>query len=49
MEDGLLSMDTQVDAGNGSYTIHGRTVYDPHGFDKGGYGRITLRECLMYP
>jgi cell division protein FtsI (penicillin-binding protein 3) len=38
-----------VDAGNGRYVLHDRTIYDQEVFDKGGYGMITLGQSVTLP
>jgi cell division protein FtsI (penicillin-binding protein 3) len=49
MEEVNLSLDFQVDAGNGMYVSKGRTIYDQDVFGKGGYGVITLGQCVTNP
>lgn len=49
LEEVGVNMDFQLDAGNGMYVLNGRTIYDQEVFDKGGYGIITLAECIKNP
>lgn len=49
MEEVNIFLEDQVDAGNGMYVLNGRTIYDQDVFDKGGYGVITLADCVTNP
>jgi cell division protein FtsI (penicillin-binding protein 3) len=44
-----LSIQEKVDAGDGQYVAHGKVIYDKDAFEKGGYGVITLKECIANP
>jgi len=49
MEEKGLPIDHEVDTGNGINVLHGRTVYDKKALSKGGFGVITLAQCITYP
>lgn len=49
LEEVGVDMDFQIDAGKGMYILNGRTIYDQEVFGKGGYGIITLADCIKYP
>ena len=47
LEDGKITKDDFVDTGNGQWEMHGRVMRD-HNWRRGGYGRISVPEVLMY-
>ncbi|MGP1476436.1 MAG: penicillin-binding transpeptidase domain-containing protein [Phocaeicola sp.] len=47
LEDGKVTPDEIVDTGNGIYNMHGSWMKD-HNWHRGGYGKITATEALMY-
>ena len=47
LEDGKISKDDFVETGNGQWEMHGRVMKD-HNWRRGGYGRISVPEVLMY-
>lgn len=47
LEDGKISKNDFVETGNGQWEMHGRVMKD-HNWRKGGYGRISVPEVLMY-
>lgn len=47
LEDGVITRKDHIDTGDGAWLMHGRTMKD-HNWNKGGYGRISVDECLMY-
>ena len=47
LEDGVITMNDFVETGNGQWPMHGRTMKD-HNWRRGGYGRISVPEVLMY-
>ena len=47
LEDGKISKNDFVDTGNGQWEMHGRVMKD-HNWRRGGYGRISVPEVLMY-
>lgn len=47
LEDGMVKRGDIVETGNGQWLMHGRVMKD-HNWHKGGYGTITVDECLMY-
>ena len=47
LEDGIITKDDFVDTGNGQWEMHGRVMRD-HNWRRGGYGRISVPEVLMY-
>ena len=47
LEDGVITMNDFVETGNGQWPMHGRTMKD-HNWRRGGYGRISIPEVLMY-
>jgi cell division protein FtsI (penicillin-binding protein 3) len=49
MDECRLSMDDMVETGIGRVVLNNRTIYDEEAFDKGGYGTISLGECLTLP
>ena len=49
LEEVAVEMDFQLDAGKGMYILNGRTIYDQEVFDKGGYGIISLADCIKNP
>jgi len=44
-----LSIQEKVDAGDGQYIAHNKAIYDKDAFEKGGYGVITLKDCIANP
>lgn len=44
-----FKLDDPVDAGMGRLVLNQRTIYDEAVFDKGGYGIITLGQCVTLP
>lgn len=49
MEVTNYKLDDPVDAGMGRLVLNQRTIYDEAVFDKGGYGIITLGQCVTLP
>lgn len=47
LEDGVITKDDFVETGNGQWMMHGRNMKD-HNWRRGGYGRISVPEVLMY-
>lgn len=47
LEDGKITKDDFIETGNGQWEMHGRIMKD-HNWRKGGYGRISVPEVLMY-
>ena len=47
LEDGVIKMDDYIETGNGQWMMHGRNMKD-HNWRRGGYGRISIPEVLMY-
>lgn len=47
LEDGKIKKEDFVDTGNGQWEMHGRVMKD-HNWRRGGYGRISVPEVLMY-
>lgn len=47
LEDGVIKRGQAIETGNGQWPMHGRTMKD-HNWRKGGYGLITVDECLMF-
>lgn len=47
LEDGKIKKTDFVDTGNGQWEMHGRVMKD-HNWRRGGYGRISVPEVLMY-
>jgi len=47
LEDGVIHRGQTIDTGNGQWPMHGRVMKD-HNWRKGGYGTITVDECLMF-
>ena len=47
LEDGVITRNDYIDTGNGQWPMYGRTMKD-HNWHRGGYGRISADECLMY-
>lgn len=47
LEDGKITKNDFVETGNGQWEMHGRVMKD-HNWRKGGYGRISIPEVLMY-
>ena len=47
LEDGKITKNDFVDTGNGQWEMHGRVMRD-HNWRRGGYGRISVPEVLMY-
>ena len=47
LEDKAITINDFVDTGNGQYMMHGRNMKD-HNWRRGGYGRISVPEVLMY-
>ena len=47
LEDGAITKDDFVETGNGQWMMHGRNMKD-HNWRRGGYGRISVPEVLMY-
>ena len=45
--DGYIHMNDNVDTGFGTWDMYGRTMYD-HNWRRGGYGMLTVPECLEY-
>ena len=43
IEDGCITLDTEVDAGNGIWHYAGHSITDTH---RGGYGKITALEAF---
>lgn len=46
-DDGHLRMDDRVDTGFGTWEMYGRVMRD-HNWRRGGYGVLTVPECLEY-
>ncbi len=47
LEDGKISKNDFIETGNGQWEMHGRTMKD-HNWRRGGYGRLSVPEILMY-
>ena len=47
LEDGKITKDDFIDTGNGQWEMYGQVMRD-HNWRRGGYGRISVPECLMY-
>ncbi len=47
LEDKKITKDDFIETGNGQWSMHGRVMKD-HNWRKGGYGRISIPEVLMY-
>lgn len=47
LEDGYIHRGETIETGDGKWPMHGRTMKD-HNWNKGGYGTITVDECLMF-
>lgn len=47
LEDGKITKDDFIETGNGQWEMHGRVMKD-HNWRRGGYGRISVPEVLMY-
>ena len=47
LEDGKVTLNDYVETGNGIHMMHGRPMKD-HNWHRGGYGRISVPEVLMY-
>lgn len=47
LEDKKITKDDFIETGNGQWGMYGRVMKD-HNWRKGGYGRISLPEILMY-
>lgn len=47
LEDGVITMNDFVETANGQWMMHGRNMKD-HNWRRGGYGRISVPEVLMY-
>ncbi len=47
LEDGKITRNDFVETGNGQWPMHGRVMKD-HNWRRGGYGRISVPEVLMY-
>ena len=47
LEDGVVTRDDFIDTGSGMWPMYGGTMKD-HNWHRGGYGRISVDECLMY-
>lgn len=47
LEDGVITRNDYIDTGNGQWPMYGRTMKD-HNWHRGGYGRISADECLMF-
>lgn len=47
LDDGVISMDDQVDTGNGIVKMYRRDMKD-HNWRRGGYGVIDLQHIIMY-
>ena len=45
--DGKIKMTDRIDTGNGQVIMHGRRMTD-HNHHRGGYGVLTVPECLEY-
>lgn len=47
LEDGKITKNDYIETGNGQWEMHGRVMKD-HNWRRGGYGRISVPEVLMY-
>jgi cell division protein FtsI (penicillin-binding protein 3) len=47
LDDGKITVDDEVDTGNGIYNMHGAKMKD-HNWQRGGYGVIDVPHVLMY-
>jgi cell division protein FtsI (penicillin-binding protein 3) len=47
LDDGKITVDDEVDTGNGVYNMHGASMKD-HNWHRGGYGVIDVPHVLMY-
>lgn len=47
LEDGKITKYDSIQTGNGQWLMHGRTMKD-HNWRRGGYGKISVPEILMY-
>ena len=47
LEDGKITKNDFIETGNGQWEMHGRVMKD-HNWRRGGYGRISVPEVLMY-
>ena len=47
LEDGKITKNDFIDTGNGQWEMYGQVMRD-HNWRRGGYGRISVPECLMY-
>lgn len=47
LEDGVVTRNDFIETGNGQWPMYGRTMKD-HNWRRGGYGRISVDECLMF-
>ena len=47
LDDGKINYDDEIDTGNGIYKMYGSNVRD-HNAHRGGYGRISVPETLIY-
>ena len=47
LEDGVVTRDDFIETGNGQWPMYRRVMKD-HNWRRGGYGRISVDECLMF-